>query len=465
MAICSGLWAKLHIAFLLNKMEANKQKIGLAGAMAVIAASMIGTGVFTSLGYQVFNGEYGIKSNLAILVLWATGGLVALCGALVYAELSRRFPGSGGEYNYLSRIYHPALGFLSGWVSATIGFAAPIALSSMAFGSYFVKIFPGINPMYVALTVVALATVINFMGLKLSSMVQKGTTFLNLGLIVLLILCGFFIAGNIEHFQLSQGFAADWSDITSHSFAVSLIYVSYAFSGWNAVTYVAGDVKNPLKNVPRSLLLSVILVATLYILLNFVFLLRVPHEELAGQTEVGAIAAKAIFGPIGEKLISGMICLGLLASVLAMTIAGPRLTEKMGQDIQGLKFLAIQNKQAAPIVAIALQTVIAIILVITNSFDAVLRYVGFTLALFTCMTVFGLFISRYFNKNEGDEEIKSTVVPIIAAILFVGLELWMLYFTMVDHPFESLSGLSTLALGFIVYLVVGRTYKKEETEL
>ncbi len=448
-------------------MENTKQKIGLTGAIAVIAACMIGTGVFTSLGYQVYNAKFdsGLKSNLAILVLWATGGLVALCGARVYAELSRRFPGSGGEYNYLSRIYHPALGFLSGWVSATIGFAAPIALSAMAFGGYFTKIVPAANPTIVALVVIGLATFINFLGLTLSEMVQKGTTYLNLTLIIGLICCGWLIAGNTEHFQLSQGWEADWSDITSHSFAVSLIYVSYAFSGWNAVTYVAGDVKNPLKNVPRSLLISVALVATLYVLLNFIFLLRVPQAELAGQVEVGAIAANAIFGDIGEKLISAMICLGLLASVLAMTIAGPRLTEKMGQDIAGLKFVAITNKQGAPIVAILIQTLIAIILAVTNSFDAVLRYVGFTLALFTCLTVFGLFISRILNKNEGDESIRPTIIPIIAAIIFVALELWMLIFTMIDHPLESLLGLSTLALGFIVYLFVGKTYQANNSEI
>jgi APA family basic amino acid/polyamine antiporter len=434
-------------------LETAKQKIGLTGAIAVIAACMIGTGVFTSLGYQVYNGQFGIKSNFAIILLWATGGLVALCGARVYAELAQRIPGSGGEYNYLSNIYHPAVGFLSGWVSATIGFAAPIALSAMAFGVYFAKIVPGIYPMIPALIVVITAMIVNFRGLSLSETVQKSATYLNLALIIVLIFCGLFIAGNVDHFSFSIGLA-DWKDVFSSSFAISLVYVSYAFSGWNAVTYVAGDVKDPEKNVPKSLVWSVILVATLYIMLNFVFLYRVPMPELAGQVEVGAIAAKAIFGEVGEKLVSGLICLGLLASVLAMTIAGPRLTEKMGQDIKGLGFLTKKNKKGAPIVAIALQTSIAILLVLTDSFSAVLRYVGFTLALFTLLTVSGLFIVRFVKTQKFDSSFKGANITIVAAVIFIILELWMLYYMLTEKPQESIPGLITIFIGLTVYLTV-----------
>lgn len=442
-------------------METAKQKIGLTGAIAVIAACMIGTGVFTSLGYQVYNEEWnaGMKSNFAILLLWAVGGFVALCGARVYAELSVRIPGSGGEYNYLGKIYHPSVGFLSGWVSATIGFAAPIALSAMAFGGYFSKIFPGVYPMIPALVIVVGAMLVNLMGLSLSELVQKGTTYLNLFLIIVLIGCGIFIAGSADHFTISVA-AADWKDVFSSSFAVSLVYVSYAFSGWNAVTYVAGDVKDPEKNVPKSLVWSVILVATLYIMLNFVFLYRVPMPELAGQVEVGAIAAKAIFGNIGEILVSGLICLGLFASVLAMTIAGPRLTEKMGQDIKGLRFLAYKNKNAAPIVAIALQTVIAIILVLTNSFDAVLRYVGFTLAIFTTLTVFGLFVLRFIKKEQSENIPGQSIIPIIAAVIFILLELWMVYHMLTTKTTESVAGLGTILVGLVVYFLLRN--KKEE---
>jgi APA family basic amino acid/polyamine antiporter len=435
--------------------ENNNHKISLTGAVAVIAACMIGTGVFTSLGFQVYDAasQSGMKSNFAILILWTTGGLVALCGALVYSELAVRYPGSGGEYNYLSRIYHPILGFLSGWVSATIGFAAPIALSSMAFGKYFAKIIPAVHPSIAAVIVVALASLVNFMGLSMSEKVQKGTTYLNLFLIILLIVFGIFAAGNVSHFKIHIS-TVDFSDIFSSSFAISLVYVSYAFSGWNAVTYIAGDVKNPNKNVPRSLLISVLLVATLYVLLNFVFLLRVPHESLAGQIEVGAIAANAIFGEIGEKIVAGLICLGLLASVLGMTIAGPRLTEKMGQDINGLKFLANRNKYNAPIVAITIQTSIALILALTDSFDAVLRYVGITLALFTLMTVCGLFVARSSNKLENQK-----IIPVIAAIVFIILEIWMIYHNLKKHTNESLLGLGTIVVGWVVYYIA--TFKRK----
>jgi APA family basic amino acid/polyamine antiporter len=427
--------------------ENNKSKISLTGAVAVIAACMIGTGVFTSLGYQVL----GIKSVFAIIVLWATGGLAALCGALVYAELAVRYPGSGGEYNYLSRIYHPALGFLSGWTSATIGFAAPIAAAAMAFGKYFSQIVP-IDSTIAAAIVIILAALINFAGITLSELIQKSATYLNLALILVLILCGVFIIGDYKHFSFTIG-KPDWDSIMSHSFAVSLIYVSYAYSGWNAVTYIAGEVKDPVKTVPKSLIWSVILVSTLYILLNFVFLLRVPMENLAGQNEVGAIAANAIFGPIGSKIIAGLICLGLMASVLGMTIAGPRVTDKIGQDMPALKFLAYRNKSGAPIVAILLQVGISMTLALTAAFDVVIRYVGFTLALFTTLTVAGILIVRWIKNEPLAEGLYRLPLFPVPAIVFILLEIWMLTFTMIDHPIESLAGLGTVLSGLIVYLI------------
>lgn len=436
-------------------MENTKQKISLTGAIAVIAACMIGTGVFTSLGYQVL----GIKSVFAIVVLWATGGLAALCGALVYAELAVRYPGSGGEYNYLSRIYHPAVGFLSGWTSATIGFAAPIAAAAMAFGRYFTQIFPAINPTLAAVIVILLAAAVNFAGISLSEAIQKGTTYLNLALIVVLIFCGITIGGNIEHFSFTVG-KADWEAIMSHSFAVSLIYVSYAYSGWNAVTYVAGEVKDPTRTVPRSLILSVILVTILYVMLNFVFLLRVPMDQLAGQNEVGAIAANAIFGGIGSKVIAGLICLGLMASVLGMTIAGPRVTDKIGQDMPALKFLAYKNKSGAPIVAILLQVTIALILALTASFEVVIRYVGFTLALFTTLTVAGILVVRWIKKEPLGESLYHVPLFPIPAIVFIALEIWMLTYTMIDHPTESLAGLGTVLVGLIVFFVANQKSKE-----
>ncbi len=441
-------------------MDNNKQKISLTGAIAIIAACMIGTGVFTSLGYQVA----GIKSVFAITVLWTTGGIAALCGALVYAELAVRYPGSGGEYNYLSRIYHPAVGFLSGWTSSTIGFAAPIAAAAMAFGKYFAQIIPLSNPGIAAVIVILAAALINFAGITLSETIQKAATYLNIALIFVLIVCGLFIAGNISHFSFTIN-KSDWDAVLSHSFAVSLIYVSYAFSGWNAVTYIAGEVKNPTRNVPFSLIWSVILVSTLYVLLNFVFMFRVPIPELENQNEVGAIAAKIIFGEIGAKFIAGLICLGLMASVLGMTIAGPRVTDKIGQDLPALKFLSNRNKTGAPVIAILLQVSISLTLALTAAFDVVIRYVGFTLALFTTLTVAGLLVVRWIKKEPIGKGLYQTPLFPIPALIFIALELWMLTYTLIDHPVESLAGLGTMLSGLIIYFAFSKknTNKSEDT--
>ncbi len=296
---------------------------------------------------------------------------------------------------------------------------------------------------------------INFSGISLSETIQKGTTYLNLGLILVLILCGIFVAGDYKHFNFSIG-QTDLDAVLSHSFAVSLIYVSYAYSGWNAVTYIAGEVKNPTKTVPRSLVWSVILVSTLYVLLNFVFLLRVPMDDLAGQNEVGAIAANAIFGPIGSKIIAALICLGLLASVMAMTIAGPRVTDKIGQDMPALKFLAQKNSGGAPIIAITLQVAISLALALTASFDVVIRYVGFTLAMFTTLTVTGLLVVRWIKKTPLEKGLYRLPLFPIPAIIFIALEIWMLTYTLIDHPIESISGMVTVLVGFVVFLIFNK---------
>ncbi len=441
-------------------MENKTKGITLTGAIAIIAACMIGTGVFTSLGYQVA----GIKSVFAITVLWTTGGIAALCGALVYAELAVRYPGSGGEYNYLSRIYHPAVGFLSGWTSSTIGFAAPIAAASMAFGKYFAQIVPSIDPTVSAIIVIILAALINFAGITLSETIQKAATYLNLALIFVLIICGLFLAGNISHFSFTVN-KSDWDAVLSHSFAVSLIYVSYAFSGWNAVTYIAGEVKNPSKNVPYSLIWSVILVSTLYVLLNFVFLFRVPIAELENQNEVGAIAAKIIFGDLGSKFIAALICLGLMASVLGMTIAGPRVTDKIGQDIPALNFLSKKSRTGAPVIAILLQVTISLSLALTAAFDVVIRYVGFTLALFTTLTVAGLLVVRWIKKEPIETGLYKTPLFPVPALIFIALELWMLTYTMIDHPVESLAGLGTLLSGLIVFFAFSKNNSNKAKDL
>src|SRR5438876_8626465 len=239
-----------------------RRTIGLFTACAIVIANIIGTGVFTSLGFQLPE----IHSGFALLMLWTVGGVAALCGALSYGELSAALPRSGGEYHFLSEIYHPALGFMAGVVSATVGFAAPIALAAMAFGKYFVGVFGVGSPVLLSFVVVWLVTAFHLGNLQVGSAFQNLSTLVKLLLIGALIGVGFFVHPKQPiSFLPARG---DAMSIFGAPFAVALVYVMYSYSGWNAAAYITGEIKQPEKNVPRSLLVGTGLVIVIYVLLN-----------------------------------------------------------------------------------------------------------------------------------------------------------------------------------------------------
>src|SRR5436309_4754109 len=270
--------------------------VGFSTACGIVIANIIGTGVFTSLGFQLFD----IQSGFPLLMLWVVGGIAALCGALCYGELSAALPRSGGEYHFLSQIYHPALGFMAGFISATVGFAAPIALAAMAFGTYFVGVFGVGSPVLLSFIVVWVVTVFHLRNLQIGSAFQNLWTIVKLLLIGALIAAGFLIEPKQEITFLPQSGDTAW--IFSGPFAVALVYVMYSYSGWNASSYIIGEVKKPEKNVPRSLLAGTLIVIVAYVLLNAIFLATTPQDEMRGQLEVGLIAGKHIFGTNGGRV-------------------------------------------------------------------------------------------------------------------------------------------------------------------
>lgn len=429
-----------------------KKSITLYTATSIVIANMIGTGVFTSLGFQVM----GIKSVFALLMLWIIGGVAALCGALAYGELGAAMPRSGGEYNYLSKIYHPAVGFLSGWVSATVGFAAPIALAAMALGRYASTVSTVIPPVWLAAATVVILTLIHSSNLKAGSKFQDTFTTINILLIIIFIFSGF-IFGQSQHIHLLPTTSAV-KEIFSKEFAISLFFVSYSYSGWNAAAYLAGEINEPQKNLPRSLLRGTLLVALLYIVLNAVFLYTTPIAELSGQVEVGAIVATKIFGTIGGKIMGMLISLLLISSVSSMIMAGPRVSQVMGEDLLLLKRFAQKNKKGIPFFAIIVQGCVALLLIFTSTFEQVITYIGFTLNLFTFMTVLGMVILR-IKKPDLPRPYKTYGYP-YTSIIFLLIGLWILVYGVIYKPYESLAGFLTVLSGLIVYFS-GR--KKELT--
>jgi APA family basic amino acid/polyamine antiporter len=421
---------------------------------------MIGTGVFTSLGYQVL----GIKSGFALLVLWLIGGIASLLGALCYGELGAALPRSGGEYNYLSRIYHPAVGFVSGWVSATVGFAAPVAAASMAFAEY-MKNGSAIPPVVIAghdfssgllaTLIIILVSLVHFLKVHIGSRFQNFFTSFSILTIIFIIISGLLSghSGNAD-FHPSQ---AAFHDILSSSFATSFFFVSFAYSGWNAAAYIAGEMKEVQHNLPKALLRGTAVVTLLYILLNFVFLYTAPLTELAGQNDVGFISATHIFGSIGGKIMAIIIAVKLISTISSMTLAGPRIISVMGEDISIFKKLAIKNKNGVPAYAIFTQSAIALLFVFTSSFKQVITFIGFTLNLFTLLTVTGLIILR-IRQPELPRPFKVPFYP-FTPVVFIGISLWLIYYGITDKPKESLAGLGVVALGLIMYFI-GKSTKK-----
>jgi len=421
------------------------QKIGLATAFSIVVANMIGTGVFTSLGFQVSE----IKSIFALLMLWLIGGLIALSGALSYAELAAAMPRSGGEYHFLSRIYHPVLGFLAGWVSILVGFAAPTALAAMAMGSYAQSFVTFTYPGTFAIVVVVILSLIHSYQIRLGGQFQRIVTFLKIALIVFFIISGLFVGEPQSMHILPR--LTDWRQVFSSSFAVSLIFVSYAFSGWNASVYITDEIRNPSRNIPWSLILGTFTVTILYFLLNFVFLYTSPIQALAGKIEIGFISATYVFGESGGKIMSLVITLLLVSTLSAMIWIGPRVTMVMGEDYQILRFLSRKNQYNVPVIAIWIQSVITIVLIISSTFEEVLVYAGFVLNIFTLLSVIGVFILR-IRKPGLPRPYKVWGYP-LTPVFFILLSLWTLTYLLIDRTTESVLGLVTVLSGILIYFL------------
>ncbi len=420
-------------------------RLGFTGVTSFTVANMIGTGVFTTLGFQLLD----LHTPFALLALWVVGGLIALCGSLVYGELGAAMPRSGGEYHYLSVIYHPAVGFLSGFVSLTIGFAAPVALACIALGHYTESLFPaGVTAQMIAIGALLIITAVHMWSVSVGSRFQNVFTLLKLALIVAFIVCGFAAGGDKQPF-LPVPDGKGWVEVLSPAFAVCLIYVSYAYSGWNASAYVAGEVRDPQRTLPRSLLWGVTVVAVAYVALNATFLSLVPHEEMKGKLQVGFIAAQHLFGETGAGIMAGVIGLLLVSSISSMIFVGPRVSQVMGEDYRLFRFLSQRSRRGTPAVAVAVQSGISLLFILSGSFEQVVTFSGFILSLFTFLSVMGLFVHRR-RFPEAERPYKTWGYP-VTPILFLMLTGWTMVFLLIEKTAESVLGIFTLGIGLGVY--------------
>jgi len=417
---------------------------------AVVIANMIGTGVFTSLGFQLLD----IRSGFVLLMLWAVGGLTAVCGAMTYAELGAAMPRSGGEYNFLTRIYHPAAGFVSGWVSATIGFAGPVALAAITFAAYATSILPGEPNDWMqkglAAGLLIVLTIIHSTNRRNSGGLQVAFTILKVAVIIAFCVAAIFVIDTPQPVTFLP-VAGDGDLLTSGAFAVSLIYVSYAYTGWNAATYLSSELDEPQRTLPWILMGGTMVVMTLYVALNFVFLYSAPMDAMVGQIEVGYIAAETAFGELGGRFTGLVLATLLISTVSAMTIAGPRVIQVIGEDFPALSVLGRKNKDGIPSIAIYIQSSIAMLFILSSTFESILVFAGFTLALNSFATVLGIFVLRW-RQPDLPRPYRTFLYP-LPPLIYLALTGWTLTFVLINKPVEGLFGLGIMATGLIFYFL------------
>ena len=416
---------------------------------------MIGTGVFTGTGFNAA----ALHDPATILIAWALGGVIALCGAACYAELGVLMPRAGGEYVYLREAYHPVAGFLSGWISLTAGFSAPIAASAILFAGYLTRLAPSIHVVPVKVIAIALicaVTALHSFDTQVGGRVQAAFTGIKVALIAAFIAAGLGSGhGDWSHFQSQHG---GLSNLFTTAFAVQLMYVTFAYSGWNAAAYIAGEVERPERTLPRSLLLGTGIVMVLYLLLNVVYFYAASSDQLAGVAEVGDLAARALLGPTRGGMITALIALALISAVSAMIMAGPRVYAAMAADRALPPQLGWHSARGVPTVAVVTQGVLAILFVLAGSLEQLIEFVGFTLGLSAACTVAAVFVMRARGKRAAYRTLGYPVTPII----FIAATAWITYSQICMHPFASAMVAGLLVVGAVLYVLLLRGKNKPQ---
>ena len=410
-----------------------QRQLGFVSATALVIASMVGSGVFTTSGILLAD----LHSPSLVLAAWLAGGVIAVLGALCYGALARRYPESGGEYLLLARTLHPAAGYLAGWVSLLVGFSAPLAAVALAFGEYLKEWLSFSTPRLTGSCLLVAFAAVHAIHVQRAAWVQNFAVLIKLLLIVVLVglACARLEAEpqpQVEHLPIA-------------AFAVSLVRVSFSYSGWNAAIYIAGEIRDPDRNLPRAMAVGAGLVTLLYLALNIVFVYAVPAEKLAGKLAVAQIAAEALGGSSLASLVTALITLALATSASSMLMAGPRVYARMADDGYLPSWLRFP-RQGPPRAAILFQTILALAMLWSLTFRVLLTYIGFTLGLSTAAAVGGLVRLRL---REGPS------VPVPgwpwAPCIFIAAVVAITGFTIARQPTESALGLVTIAIGLAAW--------------
>jgi len=438
-----------------------RRSLGLFPATNIVIANIIGAGIFTTSGLLMAD----LGSPVLLIILWVVGGIIAICGALSYGELGANIPEAGGEYLFLSRIFHPSLGFLSGWVSFIVGFSAAISASALGSAEYMIRGFPqlaswlsentvisiSLVSKIIAVLIVLIFTIIHSRGIESGSKVQNLLTTVKVILIALIIIAGLGSGrGDVNNFTRSEPLTGGLSSL--RIIGLSVMWIMFAYSGWNASTYIGSEIKNPGRNLPASLLIGTGIVILLFLLVNIVYIYAIPPDEMKGVISIGGLAMGKLFGKGAEIFFSLIISFALFSSLSAYIIIGPRVYYAMAKD--GLFFKSISKTHPrfnVPSYAIYLQSLISIIIIITGTFDQIITYLGFSLGIFPIIVIAGSFKLRWEKKIK----IRIPGYP-LPQIIYMSAGIMILVLSFMERPVESSIALATIAAGIPAYILFRR---------
>lgn len=420
-------------------------KLTLWPGVGLVAANMIGAGVFLSTGFMAQSMSPG-----PILLAWVVGAVLALAGARAYADVARLVPRSGGEYRYLSELLHPSLGFVAGWASLLVGFSAPVAADALAAGEFARTVFPGLGRGWIlpfghgatvtaaqlaGAALIVLLTAFHAVGLRTSRWVQNG-----LVVVKALLLAGF-VAVGLLYGQRSwptwtAGGAGAGAGFPLAAFASSLFYIAFAFSGWNAAVYAAEEFERPERTVPRAMIVGCLLVAALYLVVNFIFVANLTPADATvvfrydtDRVTLGHAVVARLLGPGSGAVMSLFTVVVFVSAMSAMTFVGPRVYAAMARD--GYLPAALRCPDGKPPAgAIVLQGALALVILFTHPLREILENLGAILTFFAALTAAGLFKLALAPRTLG----RPRAGALVAAAVYVGSALAMLVFSFVLSP-------------------------------
>jgi APA family basic amino acid/polyamine antiporter len=427
-----------------------RRKLGTFSGVGLVVSNVIGVGVLTNTGYMAVH-----LGPRAILLAWVVGGVMAMAGACCYGELARAIPRSGGEYRYLSDLLHPFFGTLAGWTSLLLGFSAPVALAASTAGPFFATVVPQVPPAVTGAALIVLATLSQAFDARWSKGTQDA-----LALVKALLIAAFIVVG----LALGSHAAPSWrapeapATLPVRPFAVSLVYIAFAFSGWNAVVYAAEEFEDPRRTVPRAMLWGTAVVTLLYLAVNAIFVANLSGERLAGwlgqdtsRITLAHLLMQQLAGAGAARATSLCVVVILASSAIAMTMAGPRVAAAMAAE--GFLPRALARREGGPPRwSVLLQSALALCLFATNTFEALLRSVGAILTLVSALTVAVLLRLRWGRTPF----CRPSVTVVSAAIVYLTGSAWMLWYTLGDDPRALLWLTVVLVAAAVAYVATSR---------